>query len=61
MLFHVSNSLLIHRENTVLTAGFDSHVGNGESVIHGQIGDTVSHEFHRLVQCAVHTDHADDM
>ena len=34
MLFHVAFSEFIHREDTVLTAGFDCHIGNGKSVIH---------------------------
>ena len=61
MLLHISNGLLIHREDAVLAACLDGHVSDGESVIHRQIFDSLAHEFHGFIKGAVYADHADDV
>ena len=52
---------LVYREDAVLAARLNGHIGNRKSVIHGKIPDTVSHELHGFIQRTVHADHADDM
>ena len=36
MLLHIKKRLIIHRENTILAASLNRHIGNGKTVIHGQ-------------------------
>ena len=52
---------LVHREDAVLGTGLNGHVADAEAILHSQGSHTRAGEFHGLVQCAVHTDHADDM
>ena len=61
VLLHVSHRQLVYREDTVLAARLDGHIGNRKTVIHGKIPDAVSHELHGFIQRTVHADHADDM
>ena len=61
MFFHVCHSYIINREDTVLSTGFNCHVGNGKTIIHGQIFNAFACEFHRFIQSPIHTDHADDV
>ena len=61
MFFQISNRLFVNRENTVFTAGFNSHVSYGETVIHRHSSNAFSDKFHRLIKGAVNADLADDM
>ena len=61
MFLHIGNCQIIHRENTILSAGFDRHIGNGKSVIHGKICNAVPGKLHGLVKGTVHPNHADNM
>ena len=57
----VCHRLFIDRENAVLCARLDRHVTDRKAVVHGQGGDALAHKLHRLIQCAVHADLADDV
>ena len=46
VFFHISLGQLVHREDPVLSACFNGHIGNGEAVVHGEIFDSLSHKFH---------------
>ena len=59
--FHVSNGGLVHREDAVLGTGLDGHVGNAQTVVHGQGGNALTAVLQALVQRAVHADHADQV
>ena len=61
MLLHIGDRQIVHRKNAVLSAGLNGHIGDGEAVVHGQVCNPVSHEFHGFVQGAVHADHSDNM
>ena len=50
----------IHREDAVLGAGFDGHIADAKTVIHGKSVDAFPGEFHALVERTVHADFADD-
>ena len=54
------NGLFINGENAVLAACFNSHVADGQTVGHGQLGNAVAAEFQGLVAGAVDADHADN-
>ena len=55
----VGSGHIVHGKNSVFAACLDSHVGNGEAVIHGQLLHTLAAKLQRLVQGAVHTDFTD--
>ena len=57
----VLHGLFVHREDAVLAAGLDGHVGDGEAVIHGQGGHPLPSELQGLIQGAVHADLADQV
>ena len=61
MLLHILLGQLIDREYAVLSACLYSHIGDREAVIHCQVFDPVTDELHGLIQCSVHSDHADYM
>ena len=61
MFLHISDRFFINREDTVLSASLDRHIGYGKSVIHGKIFDAFSDKLHGFVKCTVYTDHPDDM
>ena len=61
MLFHISLCLLVHREDAVLSAGLDGHIGNRKAVVHGQIRHALSRKLHGFIEGSVHADHADDV
>ena len=61
MLVHIFDGFFIHREDSILSARLDRHIGDGKAVVHGQMLHTFTHKFHRLIQRAVHADHTDDM
>ena len=61
MFLQIRYCFLIHRENPVLSAGFNGHIGNGQTVIHGEICHSVSGELQRFVQRAVHADLTDQV
>ena len=52
----VGEGVLIAGEEAHLAAGFDGHVGHGETAFHGKIVDDGAAEFERLVAGAVHAD-----
>ena len=52
---------LVHREDAVLRAGLNSHVGDAQAVVHGQGLDALARKFERLVERAVHADLADQV
>ena len=58
---HVCHGLLVHGENAVLCACFNGHVGDGKAVVHRKGRNAGAGELHGLIECAVHTDHADDV
>ena len=55
----VGDGLFIDRENAILSAGFDRHIRNGETVGHGKGMDARAGEFQRLVQRTIDADHTD--
>ena len=57
----VLHGLLVHREDTVLAASLDGHVGDGEAVVHGERGNALPGKLQRLIEGAVHADLADQM
>ena len=57
----VVQGLFVHGENAVLAACLDGHVGDGEAVVHGQLGDTLTRKLDGLIKCAVHADHTDEV
>ena len=58
--FFVGYRLFVDGENPVLRTGFNSHVGNGQAVGHGEGRHAFAGEFQRFVQRAVDADHADE-
>ena len=46
MLLHISFRLFVHRKDPVLAAGFDGHICDGETVIHGKVLYTVTGKLH---------------
>ena len=61
MFLHVSDCLVIHREDAVLSARLDCHIRDRKTVIHGQVRDTLTCKFHGPVQGTVYADPSDDM
>ena len=57
----VSLGHIVYGEDAVLGTGFDGHVADAQAVVHRQAGNARAGELHGFVQCAVHTDHADDV
>ncbi len=57
----ISLGHLVHREDAVLGTGLNRHIADAQAVVHGKPCHARAGELHRLIQCAVHTDHADDM
>ena len=57
----ISLGHLIHREDAVLGTGFNRHVADAQAVVHGKAFHARAGELHGFIQCAVHTDHADDV
>ena len=57
----ISLGHLVHREDAVLSTGFNGHIADAQAVVHGKASHARAGELHRLIQCAVHTDHADDV
>ena len=57
----ISLGHLVHREDAVLGTGLNRHIADAQAVVHGKACHARAGELHRLIQCAVHTDHADDM
>ena len=60
-LVDVVERLLVAREDSVLAAGFDSHVGDGHAVVHGHGVHARSFELHGPVGGAVESDLTDQM
>src|SRR5271157_117616 len=54
-------SLLVHVKYAVLSAGFDRHVGHGETRVHRERQDRVAMELHRRIERAFDADAADDV
>ena len=52
---------VVNRENAVLGACLNSHVGNAEPVVDIEVLEPLAREFHRLVKSAVNAYLADDM
>ena len=42
---HVFSRSIVDHEYAILSSGFYGHVGNAESVVHGQVSQPFSHEF----------------
>ena len=61
MLLHKLNGFVIHREDTVFTAGLYRHIGYGKSVIHRKSSYTFARKFHTAIKCSVNTDFANDI
>ena len=61
MGLNIFQSLFVHRENTVLSTGFNGHLANGEAVIHGQRSHPLSGKLNGLVKGSIHTDQPDQM
>ena len=59
--FDVGARRVVHRDDPALAAGLDRHVADGHAVVHAEALDGVPGELHRLVERAVHPDHADDV
>ena len=57
----VAASHLVHREDAVFRTGLNGHVADAQAVVHGKAFHARAGEFHGFIQCAVHTDHADDV
>ena len=51
--------LVVYREDTVLSAAFDSHVAYGKSVVHAHIVDAFAVKLDRAVEGAVYADKSD--
>ena len=60
-ILDVFHGLVVDREDTVLSACLNGHVADSETVVHGQLCNTLAGKFHRLVQRTVYTDLADDV
>ena len=61
MLFCKLLGLLVIFKHAVLRAGFNRHVRHAEAVFHREAGKAFACELHRLIERAVHADHADDL
>ena len=59
--FHIIFGDLVHHENAVFSAGFDSHIGYAQTVFHGEALEAFSHEFHGFIKRSIHADHTDDV
>ena len=57
----ILHGLLVYGEDSVLAAGLDGHVGDGEAVVHGQGGHALPGELQGLIQGTVHPDLADQV
>ena len=49
MSVHVSSGLVIYDKDTVFSTCFNGHVCHSETVIHGQVCDTIADKLHRFV------------
>ena len=56
---HILAGDVIHGEDAILGPGLDGHVGDAQTVVHGQGGHALAAVFQALVKGAVHADGAD--
>ncbi len=61
MFLHIGNCNIIHWKNSIFSSGFDGHIGNGKTIIHGKIGNPFSSKLHGLIQSSIHTNHSYNM
>ena len=61
MSLNILQCLLIHRENAVLSTGFDGHITDGKAIVHRKRSHTLSGKLNGLVKGSIHTNHANQM
>ena len=61
MLIQILDCLVVYREDSVLCTCLDCHVRHCKTIVHRQIGNSVSGKFHRFVKGTVYTNLSNDV